>query len=34
VRGRVAASEDDVDLESLPDFVVKWPGTVPPAKKK
>lgn len=29
VRGRVAASEDDVPFEDVLDYIVKWPGRVP-----
>lgn len=29
VRGRVLASEEDVPVEQLPDYVVSWPAKVP-----
>ncbi|MDE2578751.1 MAG: YcgN family cysteine cluster protein [Hyphomicrobiales bacterium] len=29
VRGKVAAFEDDVALEDLPDYIVRWPGQWP-----
>ena len=33
VRGRVRAFEDDVPVEDLPDYVVAWPGKIPPKAK-
>src|SRR5262249_53294029 len=34
VRGRVAASEDDVDDEDLEDHIVSWPLRLPKAARK
>ncbi|MDB5571656.1 MAG: uncharacterized protein JWN93_2839 [Hyphomicrobiales bacterium] len=33
VRGRVGPSEDDVELEDMLDYIVKWPGQVPKPRK-
>jgi uncharacterized cysteine cluster protein YcgN (CxxCxxCC family) len=31
VRGKVAALEDEVPTDNLPDFIVTWPNRLPPA---
>jgi uncharacterized protein len=33
VHGRIAASEEDVPVEHLPDFIVSWPARVPKRAK-
>jgi uncharacterized cysteine cluster protein YcgN (CxxCxxCC family) len=33
VRGRVAASEDEVEVDDLPDFIVTWPKRWPRKRK-
>lgn len=33
VHGRIAASEADVPVDALPDFIVKWPARVPKAAR-
>jgi uncharacterized protein len=33
VRGRIAASETDLELDAYPDYIVSWPGKVPKGAK-
>src|SRR3984885_3979802 len=34
VRTRIAASEDSIELDAYPDYIVSWPGKVPKTARK